>query len=356
MFFFRTRPPHRQTAVDARLRRGLALLFTSALLGRSADAQSGARLRGHVRIDGSSTVEPIMGAAAELFGDVHPRVRVTVGKSGTGGGFKKFTDDRHDLRIDIAAASRPIKPAELERAKKVGQAFVELPVAYDGLAVVVHPSNDFCDDLTIDELKRIWAPGSSVNNWKDVRRGFPDRPLRLYGPGHDSGTFDYFVETVVGKARASRSDYMQSEDDHVLVQGVAGDPGALGYFGFAYYEENRERLKALAIDSGDGTRVAPSVEAIRTNRYHPLSRPLLIYVGADAAARPDVRAFVQYFFTHAPQIVEHPRVGYVALPAEIYEAAWRRFDQRVTGSLFSAPGAASKPLVDLYLRPGLQVK
>lgn len=289
-----------------------------------------------------------MGAAAEMFGDEQPRVRVTVGKSGTGGGFKKFTDIRAELRVDIAGASRPIKPAEMERAREVGQEFIELPIAYDGLAVVVNPSNDFCDHLTVDELKRIWSPGSTINNWKDVRVGFPDRALRLYGPGHDSGTFDYFAETVVGRARASRSDYMQSEDDHVLVQGVSGDPGALGYFGFAYYEENRKRLKVLAIDPGDGHPVTPSVEAIRTNRYHPLSRPLLIYVGREAAKRRDVRAFVEFFFSHARQIVEHPRVGYVALPPEVYVAAWWRFDRGQTGTVFAAAGATRRPLAELY--------
>jgi phosphate transport system substrate-binding protein len=212
---------------------GVALLVTGAVVAQG-QGRSG-RLSGRVKIDGSSTVAPITMAAAELFRSEQPRVQVTVGISGSGGGFKKFLEKRPDLRTDISDASRPIKPAELRRAQELGVQFIEMPIAYDGIAVVVNPANNWCDSLTIEELRKIWEPNSRVNNWQNVRPGFPDVPLRLYGPGTDSGTFDYFVETVVGKAKSCRSGFTPSEDDNVLVQGVAGDRGGLGYFGFSYY-------------------------------------------------------------------------------------------------------------------------
>ncbi|MBN2445322.1 MAG: PstS family phosphate ABC transporter substrate-binding protein [Phycisphaerae bacterium] len=301
-----------------------------------------------VRIDGSSTVAPITMAAAEMYHEKQPRVQVTVGISGSGGGFKKFLEGRADLRTDINDASRPIKPSELELAKKLAVEFVELPIAYDGIAVVVHPSNDFCASLTTEELRRIWEPGSQVNNWKDVRPGFPDLPLKLYAPGTDSGTFDYFVEAITGKEKSCRSDFTPSEDDNVLVQGVAGDHGSLGYFGFSYYESNQDKLKLLAIDNGNGQPVTPSLKTIADGTYAPLSRPLFMYVNVEAGKRPEVRAFMEYIFTNAKSIVEHPRVNYVALSDALYTAIWKRFESGTTGTLFNDPANKNKSLAELY--------
>ncbi len=285
-----------------------------------------------VKVNGSSTVYPITALAAELFQEEHPDVRVTVGVSGTGGGFKVFNSTDASLRTDINDASRPIKPAEMETAKSLGIEFIEMPVALDGIAVVVNPGNDFCGQLTVEELKRIWEPQSAVDNWKDVRPGFPDLPLKLYGPGTDSGTFDYFTEVIVGKEKASRSDYTASEDDNVLVQGVEGDRGALGYFGLSYYAAQKDRLKVLGIDGGDGAPVKPSLETIRSGEYRPLSRPIFIYVNKASARRPEVAAFVKFYFEHALEVVEHPNVNYVSLPKELYPKILSRLENGVTGS------------------------
>lgn len=309
----------------------------------------GQRLSGPVKLDGSSTVAPITMAAAELFQAEQPRVRVTVGISGTGGGFKKFLDERPDLRTDISDASRPIKPAELTKAKAIGVEFIEAPIGIDGIAVVINPSNKFCEDLTVEELKRIWEPGSSITSWRQVRPSFPDLPLSLYGPGTDSGTFDYFTEEIVGKAKASRSDYTASESDNVLVQGVAGDPGALGYFGFSYYEANKDKLRLVAIDNGNGKPVKPSLDVIRAGKYHPLSRPLFLYVNKDAYKRPEVKAFVEFIMNNGPRIVEHPSVNYVALPEEMYQINLRRLAEGKTGSVIgNMTGEEGRDLVELY--------
>lgn len=310
-----------------------------------------AQLTGYVKADGSSTVYPITTASAELFRKEEPKVRVTVGISGTGGGFKKFLDDRPNLRTDISGASRPIKESEIRRAAELGIEYIELPVAMDGLAVMVHPSNSFCEHLTIAELKRIWEPGSTVNNWKDVRPGFPDLPIKLYGPGTNSGTFDYFTEVICGKEKASRSDYTASENDNALVQGVAGDAGSLGYFGYSYYESNKDKLKLVAVDGGDGP-VKPSLEVVRAGQYRPLARPLFIYVNKEAAKRPEVRAFVDYLLNNAQSIVEHPRVNYVALPAEMYTIVKKRWADGVTGTVFADHSAAQgKSLAELFGAP-----
>jgi len=306
-----------------------------------------------VKIDGSSTVAPITNVAAEMYMDEHDNVDVTVGVSGTGGGFEKFHEHDAKLRTDINDASRPIKPSEIEKARKTGVEFIELPVAMDGLAVVVNPSNSFCNHLTVAELKRIWEPGSKVKNWKDIRPGFPDLALKLYGPGPDSGTFDFFTEVINGKEDASRSDYTASESDNLLVQGVAGDKGALGYFGFSYYENNRKKLKLLGIDGGDGKPTTPSLDSVRNGTYRPLSRPLFMYVNKASLQRPDVRGFLDYFFDHAQEIVEHPKVLYVALPDELYSLARARVEKGLTGSVFAdlKPGE-HKELIDLYRRAG----
>ncbi|HOW70054.1 MAG TPA: PstS family phosphate ABC transporter substrate-binding protein [Phycisphaerae bacterium] len=302
-----------------------------------------------VRVDGSSTVAPISMVAAEMFQGNRPDVRVSVGISGTGGGFKKFLDTKPTLRTDINDASRPIKPAEMETARKVGVQYVELPIALDGIAVMVNPSNTFCDHLTLAELKKIWEPGSKINNWKDVRAGFPDLPLKLYGPGTDSGTFDYFTEAVVGKEKACRSDYSGNENDNVLVQGVSGDPGSLGYFGFAYYEANTTKLKLLAIDNGDGKPVKPSLENIRAGTYRPLSRPLFLYVNRESLAKSEVKSFIEYYLANVKSIVEHPKVKYVSLPDAINLAAIERLRRQTTGSVLeNAKPGESANMATLY--------
>ena len=269
-------------------------------------------LSGSVEIDGSSTVFPITEAIAEEFQRENPDTRVTVGVSGTGGGFKRFCAGE----IDIADASRPIKDEERQQCEQNGVAFHEIRIAWDGLSVVTHPGNDFVQCLTVDELKKIWEPGSTVNDWSQVRAGFPDQKLTLFGPGTDSGTFDYFTEEITGETGASRADYTASEDDNVLVQGVSGDPGALGYFGFAYYEENAGQLKLLGVDGGSGC-VTPSVQTIESGEYAPLSRPLYLYVSDQALAKPQVAAFLEYGLTQGGELVRS--VGYIPLKPEQYE-------------------------------------
>jgi phosphate transport system substrate-binding protein len=249
---------------------------------------------------------------AEEFHRVHPGVQVNVGVSGTGGGFKRFTIGE----TDISDASRPIKPLEAQQAEANGIEYLELQVALDGISVVVNPQNDFVDYLTVEELKRIWEPSSTVDSWDDVRPEWPSRRLNLYGPGTDSGTFDYFTEAIMGQARASRSDYTASEDDNVLVQGIAGDRNALGYFGYAYYAENADKLKLVAIDSGNGP-VLPTEATIQSGEYSPLSRPLFIYVNKKSLERPEVKAFLEFYMENAAQLVRE--VGYLPLKAEIYQ-------------------------------------
>jgi phosphate transport system substrate-binding protein len=237
----------------------------------------------------------------------------------------------------------------MDRAKSLGIEFHEIPIALDGLAVVVNSKNDFCKHLTVEELKRLWSPGGTINNWKDIRPGFPDMPIKLYGPGTDSGTFDYFTQVICGKEKASRSDFTASENDNVLVQGVQGDVGALGYFGLSYYEANKGKLKAVAIDPGDGKPIFPSVETVRNGQYHPLSRPLFIYVNNESSKRPEVRAFLEYLFANAPKIVEHPKVNYVALPGELYSLVRQRVHEGKVGSMISSTQrGGSIDLLKLY--------
>ena len=238
-----------------------------------AEQEAVGELRGTVSLDGSSTVYPISEAIAEEFLSVAPRVRVTVGVSGTGGGFKKFLS----REIDINDASRTIKNSEVEEARANGIDYLEIPVAFDGLSVVVNPNNTWVDHLTVDELRMIWQPGSMVDSWDDIRPNWPQLPIRLYGPGTDSGTFDYFTEAVNGESGASRPDYTASEDDNVLVQGISGDENALGFFGYAYYIENQENLKIVPIDDGNGP-VAPTARSINEGTYSPLSRPIFVYL------------------------------------------------------------------------------
>jgi len=293
----------------------LAILLLAACSGESAlDAGDASDSTGVVSLDGSSTVFPISEAIAEEFLAEAPRVRVTVGVSGTGGGFQKFLAGE----IDINDASRPISASEKAEAAASGLQYLEIPIAYDGLSVVVNPQNDWVDYLTVEELQLIWQPGSTVDSWDDVRAGWPAEPLRLYGAGTDSGTFDYFTEVINGQAGASRPDYTASEDDNVLVQGIRGDIHALGYFGYAYYQENAANVRVIPIDGGNGP-VEPTPVTINDGSYSPLSRPVFIYLNKTGADKPQVRRFVEFYLDIAPAIVSE--VGYIELRPEEYQAA-----------------------------------
>lgn len=272
------------------------------------------KLAGFVRVDGSSTVYPITEAVAEEFIKLHPDVKVTVGVSGTGGGFKKFCAGE----TDINDASRPIKQKESEACQAKGIEWIELKVAFDGISVVVNPQNDWVECLTVEELKRLWEPASPVKKWSDLRPEWPDEEIRLYGPDTDSGTFDYFTEAIVGEEDASRADYTASADDYMLVHGVAWDKYGLGYFGYAYYAENTDKLRAVAIDAGEGC-IAPSPETIEGGKYKSLSRPLFIYVSKEALQRPEVEAFVRFYLTEGVALILE--VGYVPLGDEAYDEA-----------------------------------
>jgi phosphate transport system substrate-binding protein len=301
------------------------LAGTLACGGGGESGSEEGSLSGPIEIDGSSTVYPISEAVAEEFQRENQATRVAVGVSGTGGGFKRFCAGE----TDISNASRPIKDSEAEECDRNGVRFTEVRVAWDGLSVVTNPSNDFVACLTTDELKRVWEPGSTIDNWSQVRSGFPDKDLKLYGPGTDSGTFDYFTEAIVGEEDASRPDYTASEDDNVLVQGVEGDPGALGYFGFAYYEENADRLKLLGVDGGRGC-IQPSVETIENQTYAPLSRPLFIYVSDVGLAKPQVEAFVEYHLQEGAELVRS--VGYIQLQPEQYAEELDKVRQLASGA------------------------
>lgn len=301
------------------------LLFTACggnATSKGEEAEN--TLSGTIEIDGSSTVYPITEAIAEEFRAVAPDIRVTIGVSGTGGGFKKFARGE----TVISNASRPIKESEAQACQQNGIEFIELEVAYDGLAVAVNPANDWCEYLTVEELKKIWEPAAQdvIKNWNQVRQGFPNAPLNLYGAGTASGTFDYFTEAIVGESGKSRGDYMPSEDDHVLVQGVAGDKNALGFFGLAYFEENADKLKLVAIDGGEGP-VLPSLETVMNGTYKPLSRPLFIYVNSEGAKRPEVVKFVEFYLNNASKIASD--VGYVPAPKEEYDAQIKKFKEFV---------------------------
>lgn len=282
-----------------------------------------------IKIDGSSTVYPITEAIAEEFQKMHKNIKVVVGISGTGGGMKKFTTGS----IDICNASRPIKSSEQKQARLNGVDYIELPIAYDGISVVVSRDNQFVDYLTVAELKKLWHPSAqnNVTKWNQIRDGFPAEKIKLYGPGTDSGTFEYFTEAICGAAGKSRGDYTPSEDDNVLVQGIAGDRYALGYFGLAYYEENQDKLKVVKIDNGKGS-VAPSYETVQNGTYQPLSRPLFIYINSGSANKEEVREFVEFYLKNAGKMAKE--VGYIALPDKIYELALKRFKEKKTGSVF----------------------
>ncbi|MDP2743648.1 MAG: PstS family phosphate ABC transporter substrate-binding protein [Dehalococcoidia bacterium] len=291
----------------------LIVVWSMALAGCKGTGPTapGSTLSGTIEIDGSSTVFPITEAVAEEFHKLHPQMRINVGISGTGGGFKRFVAGE----TQISDASRPISSSEKEQAGKNNVEWVELPVAYDGLSVMVNPKNTWVTSMTTAELKKLWEPESTIKRWNQIRPEWPDRPINLYGPGTDSGTFDYFTEVIMGKAKASRPDYTASEDDNVLVQGIAGDPNALGYFGYAYYVENKDKLKLVSIDAGKGA-VLPSGQTILDGTYSPLSRPIFIYVNKAALPRPEVKEFVRFYMTAGPNLVSE--VGYVPMPATVY--------------------------------------
>ncbi len=319
----------------------LALTCT-LMLGACADGQrsAGSHLQ-QIAVDGSSTVFPLAEAAADAFSrDAIGGARVSVGESGTGGGFRKFCRGE----IQITNASRPILAEEMQACAQAGVEYVEIPIAFDGISIVVHPSNPV-DNITMAQLRDVWEPRAerAVVNWSQVDTGWPDRTLQLFGPGTASGTFDYFTEAINGDGGASRTDYTPSEDDNVLVQGVSGNPGAMGYFGYAYYDQNRERVKALRVNG-----VAPTTETIASGEY-PLSRPMFIYVNAESLRRPPVRRFVQYFMENAATLA--PRVGYVALPEAAYAVFAERVAERRAGTAFGGHNEAGLSVEDLTTRP-----
>jgi phosphate transport system substrate-binding protein len=284
-----------------RLRTFVVIGLLAAVAAGSAGAGV-VKLKGLITADGSSTVGPYTRAAAELFRKKEPGVQVTVGISGTGGGFQRFCNNE----IDLADASRAIRKSEIEACQKNSVRWVAFTVANDGISIVVNKSNTWANCLTTAEMKKIWEPGSKVDNWRDIRPSFPDVDLKLYGAGTDSGTFDFFTEAINGKSRASRSDYSATENDNVTVRGVEGDRGAMGYFGLSYYEENKNRLKLLAIDAGKGC-VKPNKNTVQKNTYRPLSRPLFIYAKRTSFARPAVRAFLGFTLANEIKIAKRAR-------------------------------------------------
>ena len=327
-----------------------ALILSMAVLvtaGCSDSSDSGNARNAIVKIDGSSTVYPVTEAVSEEFQREH-KVRVTVGISGTGGGFKKFCRGE----IDIAGASRPILEKEMKACQDAGIQYIELPVAYDALTVVVNPKNDFIKSMTVEELKTLWGPEAQqkILTWNQVNPAWPNREIKLFGAGADSGTFDYFTEAIVGKAKSSRGDFTASEDDNVLVQGVSQDVGALGYFGYAYYEENQDKIKAVPIVAKEGAEpVSPSIQTVMDGTYQPLSRPIFIYVKAESAKnKPEVKAFVDYYLANAPELVAE--VKYIPLPPEEYAAVTQHWQSGKTGTGFGGHPEIGVKIKDLLER------
>lgn len=299
-----------------------ALAFTMFACGNK-NGQKGDD-SGTITVDGSSTVYPITEAVAEEFRAVKPKVNVTIGVSGTGGGFQKFSRGE----TDISNASREIKPEEAAKAKENNIEFVELEVAYDGLAVVINPENDWAKSFTVEELKKIWEPAAQgeIMKWSQINPEWPDEEIHLFGPGVASGTFDYFTEAIVGKSGASRGDFTASEDDNVLVQGVAGDKYGLGFFGLAYYEENSDKLALAAVDGGNGP-ITPTAETVNNGTYAPLSRPLFIYVNSEAIQNPTAVDFVNFYLDEAGNLAQD--VGYFPLTEEEYAEQKEKFNSFV---------------------------
>ncbi len=326
----------------------LKLSALAAALALGAIATTSAHAQQIVKVDGSSTVYPVTEAVAEEFQKAKKNaVKVTVGISGTGGGFKKFCR----AETDVSNASRPILKKEMEDCKKAGVEYIELPVAFDALTVVINPQNDFVKQLTVAELKKMWEPSAQgkVKSWKEVNPAFPDVPLKLFGPGSDSGTFDYFTEAVNGKSKASRGDYTASEDDNVLVQGVARDKGAIGYFGFAYYIENQKKLKSVPIVAKDGApAVAPSMEAVLKGTYQPLARPIFIYVNTKSLAKPEVKEFVDFYMTQGAKLAKE--VKYVPLPDNAYKTNKEHLAKNKVGTVFGGEAEVGVTIEELLKR------
>ena len=298
-----------------------------------------------VKVDGSSTVYPITEAVAEEF-QIATRIKVTVGVSGTGGGFKKFCRGE----TAVSNASRPIKLNEIKKCKDAGIKFIELPIAYDAISVVINKKNDWAKEMTTAELKKMWEPVAQgkITKWSQIRDGWPDKPLRLYGPGADSGTFDYFTEAVIEESKAIRGDFTASEDDNVLVKGVSGDKGGIAYFGLAYYEENKNLLKAVAIKNKKGNFIIPELKTIMNGSYNPLSRPLFIYINAEKVnSDPKVKKFVEYYIKHAATLSEE--VGYVPFSKEEYAAITNHYKTQQIGSAYKKPkiGLSVKQILEL---------
>ncbi|HEY0943501.1 MAG TPA: PstS family phosphate ABC transporter substrate-binding protein [Steroidobacter sp.] len=327
----------------------LAVATSVALLGCGNQDGKGRMGRDTpvVRIDGSSTVFPIAEAVAEEF-QIEERgaVRVTVGLSGTGGGFKKLCRGE----IDISNASRPILEEEMAACRAAGIGFMELPVAFDAITVVVNPANDWVKSLAIADLKKMWEPAAQgqLKRWNQVRPEWPDAPLMLFGPGADSGTFDYFTEAVMGKAKSSRGDYTASEDDNVLVQGVEHNENALGYFGYAHYASHKERMRAIPIEKGDGTQILPSNATVTDGTYQPLSRPLFIYVSDKSAQRPEVRKLIEFYLTEGPSLAE--QVGFVSLPEHAAQMSLQHFRDGRLGTVFGGVPEVGVTIDELLTR------
>ncbi|MCP9451346.1 MAG: PstS family phosphate ABC transporter substrate-binding protein [Nitrospira sp.] len=303
-----------------------------------------------IKIDGSSTVYPVTEAVAEEFQSLHRgKIRVTVGIAGSGGGFKKFCRGE----IDIADASRPILKEEMALCQKNGISYYELPVAFDALTVAVSPKNTWVDSMTVEELRKIWEPAAQgkITRWNQVRPDWPDAQLVLFGAGSDSGTFDYFTDAIVGKPKSSRGDYTASEDDNVLVQGIERNVHSLGYIPYAYYAAQQKKLKAVAIVGKNGP-VLPSAETVKNGSYHPLSRPLFIYVNAESAKRPEVRQFVEYYLAEGPKLIAE--VHYVPLPDQAYEMARERFAKGIVGTGFGGEPEVGLPVEEILRRPPKQ--
>lgn len=305
---------------------------------------------GTIKIDGSSTVYPIMEAIVEEFGVTSPKTKVMVGISGTGGGFKKFCSGE----TDVSNASRPIKPTEIEACQKNGIEYIELPVAYDALTVVVNPKNTWLNSITVADLKKIWEPEAQgkITRWNQVRAEWPDQPIALFGAGVDSGTYDYFTEAIVGKEDMSRGDYTSSEDDNMIVQGVMGNPNALGFFGIAYFNTNKDKVKALTIDDGkDANGAGPqaaTIENVLNGTYQPLARPLFVYVSKKSALRPEVVAFTQFMTDNAISLTQE--VGFVPLSETALKLAAARFQERKVGSVFAHGGSQVGVTVEELLK------
>jgi phosphate transport system substrate-binding protein len=322
------------------MKSGILLAALGAALASPAFAQV-------VKVDGSSTVYPITEAVAEEFQKAKKQsIKVTVGISGTGGGFKKFCRGE----TDISDASRPILKKEMEDCKAAGIEYFELPIAFDALTVVVNPKNAFIKQLTIAEMKKMWEPAAQgkITRWNQVNPQWPDQPMKLFGPGADSGTFDYFTEAVVGKAKSSRGDFTASEDDNVLVQGVSRDTNALGYFGYSYYVENKDKLRAVPIVNDKGQPVEPSFDAVLKGTYQPLSRPIFIYVNAKSLDKPEVKQFVEYYMTNGGKLSKE--VKYVPLPESAYKTAWSNVQKNKRGTVFGGTAEVGITIEELLKR------